>query len=193
MSNANAILTQIAVLQASLAKAKVQERANYRANVRPALLSGFKTLLNANMTPRAAALAIKAMEPAIAATIASKTAPDSVVPNYATVSRRNTDRMPKARRDAIVVNRQYFVGTEWNILETDRLYPTLEVNPKKVTGDGYKRFNILQTQPGITFAEFKRQLGEFQKAGHLWAGNHTKLKGEVSYNLNDGLLRLERD
>ncbi len=192
MSNATAIMSQIAALQASLAKAKIQERANYRVNVRPALLSGFKTLLNANMEPRAAALAIKAMEPAIAATITIKTVQASV-PNHASTPARNTGSMPQAQRDAIVSNRQYFVGTEWNVLDSDRLYPTRTVNTKKQPSMGYKRFDILFTQPGITFAEFKRQLRGFQDSGYLWAGGNSDLKGEVTYNLNVGLLRLERD
>ena len=186
------ILSQIAALQANLSAAKVAERATYRANVRPALLTGFKTLTASGLDRRAAAAAIRAIEPTIAANRPAIATPASVA-NHATAPRRNADKMPSAQREAIEANRAYFVGKQWSILPTDRLYPTLEVNPKKAQGAGYYRFAIMQDNPGLTVAEFKRLLSAAQDSGALWAGGKAELTGEITYNLNTGMIRLVRE
>ena len=179
---------QIAALLAARGEAKRQERLSYRNHTRGPLNTAFKTLLTAGLNPRAAAAAIKAVEPTIAAATVKPVATLTHIPPQAAIGHSN--RFPLARQEARHENYRLYADDKGKMhyRETDKLYVTV-MGSKQAKTNGKLRFVILEDNPGMTVAEFKAELAKYTAKG--LAGY--KYSDDVNYNMKEGLLRIERD
>jgi hypothetical protein len=178
---------QIAALLAARGEATRNERLTYRAHTRGPLNDAFRKLLSAGLNARAAAAAIKAVEPTIAATIKPVSTLTHIPPQAAI---GHSNRFPLARQEARHENYRLYADEKGKMhyRDTDKLFVTV-MGAKQAKTDGKLRFDILEANPGMTVAEFKAELAKYTAKGL----SGYKYSGDVNHNMKEGLLRIERD
>jgi len=179
---------QIAALLAARGEVKRNERLTYRNHTRGPLNDAFRKLISAGLNARAAAAAIKAVEPTIAAAAIKPVATLTHIPPQAAIG--HNKKWPTARREAQQENYRLYADHKgkMNYRDTDKLFVTV-LGAKQAETAGKLRFDILETNPGMTVAEFKAELAKYTAKG--LAGY--KYSDDVNYNMKEGLLRIERE